>query len=231
MRNKAFTLAEVLITLGIIGVVAALTLPSLITNIRYKGYAEKFKKTYSVLQTATNRIVFEEGPPGTWDFSAYENTNGSPEDVRIFNWYAQQIKNVKTCPFVSSSSKCLFSNSEIYALNGEQAPATWTNTSMIYQCSYMLYPADGSSIGIMFPHTRPGCYIWAMTQRNIALFFLVDINGKNKPNTLGRDIFFLIMDMDGKITPYSMDDISDCNKDGKGQSCAARVLQEGKMDY
>ena len=48
---SAFTLAEVLITLGIIGVVAAVTLNS-IKHIRYAGYAEKFLKTYSEIQQA-----------------------------------------------------------------------------------------------------------------------------------------------------------------------------------
>ena len=44
MNNKGFTLAEVLITLGIIGVVAALTLPSLITNYQKKQIVAQLKK-------------------------------------------------------------------------------------------------------------------------------------------------------------------------------------------
>jgi len=48
----AFTLAEVLITLGVIGVVAAMTIPTLMTNIRAKQYSTKFKKTLSTLNNA-----------------------------------------------------------------------------------------------------------------------------------------------------------------------------------
>lgn len=44
IRNKAFTLAEVLITLGIIGVVAAITLPNLIANIDHNGKISKLRK-------------------------------------------------------------------------------------------------------------------------------------------------------------------------------------------
>lgn len=49
MKKNAFTLAEVLITLGIIGVVAALTLPSVVNNIKSRELHTSFKKCYSVL--------------------------------------------------------------------------------------------------------------------------------------------------------------------------------------
>ena len=47
--KKAFTLAEVLVTLGIIGVVVALTLPAVIANYRKKEYVSILKQSYSVL--------------------------------------------------------------------------------------------------------------------------------------------------------------------------------------
>ena len=46
----AFTLAEVLITLGIIGIVAALTIPSLITNYKANKLRAQFLKSYSTVQ-------------------------------------------------------------------------------------------------------------------------------------------------------------------------------------
>ena len=51
-KKCAFTLAEVLITLGIIGVVAAMTMPSLISHYRHKVLETQFKKAYSVLSQA-----------------------------------------------------------------------------------------------------------------------------------------------------------------------------------
>ena len=45
--KKAFTLAEILITLGIIGVVAAMTIPTLVANYRTKALKSGFKKSYS----------------------------------------------------------------------------------------------------------------------------------------------------------------------------------------
>ena len=43
-RNNGFTLAEVLITLGIIGVVVAMTIPTLISKYKHKEYETRFKK-------------------------------------------------------------------------------------------------------------------------------------------------------------------------------------------
>ncbi len=44
MKKKGFTLAEILITLGIIGIVAAMTIPTLISNYKKKEYSTKIKK-------------------------------------------------------------------------------------------------------------------------------------------------------------------------------------------
>lgn len=67
-KNKqGFTLAEVLITLGIIGVVAAMTLPTLIANYQKKVIATKLKQTYSIL---SNAIAKEQSLTGI-PFSSY----------------------------------------------------------------------------------------------------------------------------------------------------------------
>ena len=56
-KFKAFTLAEVLITLGIIGVVAALTLPTLIQNHQKQVYVTQLKKAYSTINNAYNKMA------------------------------------------------------------------------------------------------------------------------------------------------------------------------------
>ena len=61
LEKTAFTLAEVLITLGIIGVVAALTLPALIQNNRNKELQTGLKKAYSVISQALDMYQAETG--------------------------------------------------------------------------------------------------------------------------------------------------------------------------
>ena len=61
--NFGFTLAEVLITLVIIGVIAAITVPTLINKTQNQEYVSKLKKAYSTFTQATNQIIAEEGTP------------------------------------------------------------------------------------------------------------------------------------------------------------------------
>ena len=55
MKKLAFTLAEVLVTLGIIGVVAAMTMPTLVSNHQKKVYVTQLKKVYTELTQALSR--------------------------------------------------------------------------------------------------------------------------------------------------------------------------------
>ncbi|MBQ8460051.1 type II secretion system protein [bacterium] len=94
-KNKtcAFTLAEVLITLGVIGVVAAMTIPTLMANVKGKEYATKFKKEISVL----NQMVRMNKSQYDWDFAntraisdnypctASDNPEASTSICSIFN--------------------------------------------------------------------------------------------------------------------------------------------------
>ena len=61
MRTKAFTLAEILITLGIIGIVAAMTLPTVINNTKAKELETQLKASYSILQQALQRMQADTG--------------------------------------------------------------------------------------------------------------------------------------------------------------------------
>ncbi|MFQ8625632.1 MAG: prepilin-type N-terminal cleavage/methylation domain-containing protein [Candidatus Gastranaerophilaceae bacterium] len=66
MRLNGFTLAEVLITLGIIGIVAAMTMPALIANSKKTEYSSKLKKFYSVMNQAILMSEQDNGEAGEW---------------------------------------------------------------------------------------------------------------------------------------------------------------------
>lgn len=71
--KKGFTLAEVLITLGIIGIVSAMTIPALMTNMRRKQATVKLKKFHSTMKQALLLATDEYGDVGAWDKSlSYE---------------------------------------------------------------------------------------------------------------------------------------------------------------
>ena len=82
IKNCAFTLAEVLITLGIIGVVAAMTIPTLMANVKAHQYSAKFKKTVSTLSNAAKMSQAQYGfdYSGLTDKCNAKSGTDNPED-------------------------------------------------------------------------------------------------------------------------------------------------------
>ena len=64
-----FTLAEVLITLGVIGVVAAMTIPNLVSRIQERVWLSQFNKVTSSVQNAYKLIYDEYGPTSNWELN------------------------------------------------------------------------------------------------------------------------------------------------------------------
>lgn len=97
----AFTLAEVLITLGIIGVVAALTIPSLIQNHRKQVVENRLAKFYSVVNQAVKMSEAENGSIINWDnliyiFNGDYHINTTTNGLEWYNKYlAKYINSVK----------------------------------------------------------------------------------------------------------------------------------------
>ena len=97
--KKSFTLAEVLITLGIIGVVAAMTLPTLVQNYKEQETVTRVKKFYSVIAQAYKLAVLENGPFDTWGLedSVSEvdddgNTSHSENSLKQYDLFIQKLK-------------------------------------------------------------------------------------------------------------------------------------------
>ena len=242
-QKTAFTLAEVLITLGIIGIVAAMTIPTLVTNIRNKGYVERFFKTYSVLQNASNMIVAEVGDPVNWSWAQYgeEDTGGNDSIVDLYRKY---LKVAYECgaDVLYKGDACHISPFEYKYLNGQKG--TDNCIAMPSQFNYCLFSSgnqlvlsDGSLIGFTFK-THSNGIRWGLPD----LLFTIDVNGRSGPNQIGRDVFFVYLKKNehGKIRPYTNEEFRDGGTDYRntcedttqlGFSCAYRIFQERKMNY
>ena len=104
IRRAAFTLAEVLITLGIIGIVAAMTIPTLISSYKKHAAETKLRYFYSMMTNAIKLSEVENGPIEQW-------TNVlDAED--FFNTYLK--KYIKTAASNSVTEKCADCRSEYY---------------------------------------------------------------------------------------------------------------------
>lgn len=212
MKKTAFTLAEVLITLAIIGVVAAITIPSLMNKINNDQYVQQLKKTYSELSQATNLILNENGG----DFTGQCEDDGE-ECLR--DLYKSKMIGVRTC-VIGVDEACWHKPSNWYYLSGAAVNATDAGHAVLIENSgtYLSFNqysknCSSSSDGIV---NADGCGR-----------VRVDLNGMKPPNTIGRDIFDFHI-LKNKIVPRGTSSSpSTCPNWG----CTAKVLTEGAMNY
>lgn len=222
----AFTLAEVLITLAIIGVVAAMTIPTLMNNAQNKANITGLKKTYSELLQVTELIKIDGENVEDWI-----PDSGAAGDNELANIYAKKMNVVKNCS-EAGITNC-FGNSYTY-LSGANYPYL-DNTKA---ASILL--SDGTSMNFStFGKSGNTTYGNAGTDASLVYGDIyVDVNGPKKPNTLGKDVFSFFISKKTLI-PYGSTDIKtgsafeieSCKKGGSGHGCAGWVLSKENMDY
>ena len=173
-KCTAFTLAEVLITLGIIGIVSALTMPSLINSFRAKQLENQFKKVDSNLQQAIQKTVTEMGYDKITDF----NSGGSDYFVTDTHKYISEFTEIflKQFPEVKEYNCMLYyyKNLPCKTLTGGNEQ-NFTACCSPYAKTYIL------PNGFLFQ--EPSAFAG-----EISIYF--DINGPYKgPNRTGHDRF------------------------------------------
>ena len=104
-KFTAFTLAEVIITIGIIGVVAAMTLPSVITNYRIKQHEAAFKRADALIQQAIKKSLFEMGYSdiseiniAKWSYDPSYNAQMEQSVAELNKIFLKQFKGIKKLP-------------------------------------------------------------------------------------------------------------------------------------
>lgn len=230
--KKAFTLAEVLITLGIIGVVAALTMPSLINNSQEKANVTKLTKDYALLSQAITSATTANGMISDWGFK-----DGSSQSVlKVYNYIKPYLNVLQYCglDYAGDSGQaagygCFDPN--WVALNGSAA-LPWSRRVFGMGSNVVNFIlVDGTIISID-GHTNSQTYFGVQNQIFGSYFpiFMVDVNGKKKPNKVGRDIFFFILTNTG-LVPAGVDSNDDCKTSGLGLTCAQKVLTEKAINY
>ena len=183
-KKAAFTLAEVLITLGIIGVVAAMTMPSLINTTQKKELETAFKKQYSVLQQAILMIKTEDAI----DFE-YENYS-SGFKKRL----AQQYKSAQDCGAINYNTGCILTEEDgtfnyYKTLNGNSLDRQYFD--------------DG---GFITPDGTLFLIEQGKQAESIGYLVSVDVNGfKKRPNKMGYDLFMFQITEDGRVLPMGAD--------------------------
>lgn len=183
MKKKAFTLAEVLITLGIIGIVASMTIPTLIANYKKTQYVTALKKAYSTWNQAINLMSSDSGTPGDLA-SFFESTDTATMGDKI----ALYFKVAKNCR--NTDSGCF---AKSYSWNLNNSPIKTDKDSGSF--SYRFITTDGMSVLIGLFDTG-GCTGHNASLTRMCATVQIDVNGLNPPNIFGRDIFELFIDND-----------------------------------
>ena len=223
--KNGFTLAEVLIALTVIGVIAAITVPALIQKTQKQEYVSALKKAYSTLSQAAQMIIAENG-------RAKEDENGETwmiDTDSIYNMFKKYLHNSKDC---SSSGGCFeqIGNKGYQNLNGEGSTNPWNKSNSNYKA---LITADGAQV--LFAYKSKKCESEDDGSNGVCGRISVDINGAKKPNIIGRDVFYFVLKEDA-LLPQGCDYGNYCQTNNKGQEgwgkgCACRVLRENAMNY
>lgn len=173
----AFTLAEVLIVLGIIGVIAELTIPELILNVQGTQYKAGWKKAYSTLANATSSIVSDQGG---------SLINLMVDNNTLRNFYKDKLSWIKSCD--DSLAEGCYSYTTLTS-NGRSAP-----TDNSGQPALVL--KDGTLL--WFYSALPACNGTSGCGK-----IMVDVNGNKPPNLIGVDIFSGFIDYNISNSSFS----------------------------
>lgn len=277
MKKFGFTLAEVLITLGIIGVVAALTAPALVTSSRNQANAARLSVVVSNLENAFTTAIVTEGADNLYGTKMWSVVKELGADGRLgCNSDADKI-----AKFVGELGRYMYTNGfkardfqdkkitskTYYNGNGPYAMTSsgGSNTAAIQEFGDP-FPIELKNGAVVFFRAFANGTGKNYTDNDIrklggsmmsnAADVFIDVNGKNSPNTIGRDVFTFYVGSNGILYPGGGNDVSiydhgdrtevwsnpdSIGDDGRGWAClpeqnivansgwgcTARVIEEG----
>lgn len=218
IKQCAFTLAEVLITLGIIGVVAAITLPTLISKADRDAKIANVKKAHSVLNQAIKLSTIDNEDYETWDSSL-----SIKDYVKL---YFAPYMNIAV--FCETYSTCNYKSFDPWKKNDGTVGYTW----ITFNGRYPFITNDGILYSIINngeSDGSDGAYDTSYFGKN---GIIVDVNASSPPNRFGNDVFMFIRLQSGAVVPFgyglSDEEINaDCKTKGKGLYCAEKLRCNG----
>lgn len=220
-QKHAFTLAEVLITMGIIGVVAALTLPVLIQNQTNKFTETSLAKFYAVINQAVERGVVDNGPYEHWNFTElqeFDEDNNYINKNEIMNekfnkYFGKYLNIVSQKTFTNQNNRELvvyyLADGSAFSFNGV------TNVDISY------YPKNAKQCieNRPFQEACGSCFFrfnFNPNPENISIWKYVK----------GKGIVSFVFDWDGRTETLYNHNTYGCQQ-GSGQYCTKIIEQNG----
>lgn len=252
MKKKlGFTLAEVLIVLGIIGIVAEYTIPTLMNSFKKQTYTVSLQKFYSNFQNGMKQYMVNQG---CTDLICTGLFNGSSNTQAWQDAMSTALNQIFKIGNLYGSSNVALSSFNSVDLNKSGAMPYFYDEDG-YNYSFMT--VDGFLVAIRdyYPGNCTDFSSYPTARLYQACGYVrVDTNGFKPPNTQGRDFFMFYLGNDGVLYPYHGYDASKvgeaywrdsaegmwCGVPGSseipgvdsGVGCVARIMENGwNMDY
>lgn len=228
LNSKGFTLAEVLITLGIIGIIAAMTLPTLVNKYQERITVTKVKKFYSLMNQVLQHAITDNGSIDQW---SYIKEGANAPDVSSLGKSSSAFAS-KFKPYLKISKDCGDNTGciakQFYYLNGNRYNVDYDGSKRYYK----MILTDGLTLWIRDNYNpslpnQTECELTDAGVNNICGVLWLDTNGKNPPNKFGVDVFCFYI-MKNRILPHALDD---CKSSQNGWGCSTYILQKGDMKY
>ncbi len=216
-RKFGFTLAEMFITIAIVGVVSALTIPVLVTNYQANVRIAQLQKVYNEISGAIVAAIADERTDALDYTYVYEDVDGAVD------FLSKYLKVSSRC----NSSECMAPTYR--SLDG-------TASGSIFQNSVPCVTLNMGAVVCVPSIQHDDGY-----NGHSGMSVVIDVNGQNAPNTNGRDLFQFVVYSDGSIgnsyQPQSNGASAGrceqfADKASYAGSCFSKIVADGwKMDY
>lgn len=221
MKKTGFTLVEMLLTLTIIGVIASITIPSLINDTDSTEYKALYKKTYYTLAETTKTLIQDNAGSlnGVW-------ANGDTDAV--VNSYRTHLTSTKMCTKGNVITEGCW-HSSMYNYNGEIYPSmpafSSGSSGTVLENGMLLLSFENQVHSTCKPLSYCARNDFTCQKNNVCGSLLIDINGIKSPNKMGVDIFYYAIFTDS-LAPWYKDD---CTKNptfdaGGGWGCGQKLM-------
>lgn len=219
LSRLAFTLAEILIVVGIVGVVAEMTIPSLVRSTQDAEYKTGLKKAVSVLSQAQTMIAVDGGTNFAQVLSSscgsFTINSGASSDC-VKTLFQNKLLITKSCNSGNIISGGCWPSTWSNFANGVMDSSAWANSGITTVDGMSMLFYDESAAQCNYVATSVCTEIW------------LDVNGPNKrPNRLGRDVYRLYIRSNtvGPVTPTEAG-IDDCVAGGAGTTCGYKYMYQ-----
>ena len=219
--KKGFTLAEILVTLGIVGVVAAMTIPHIQTSVLKQQVGPRLMRAINTIENAIQLSFTQEDVNKFYEFSNKNVTE-------LFEEYVEPVM---------KGSKGSFSSFKYYT-NFDQSSS---NHIQVTTSAKIFTTPDGMQFFGPTSGSLSTC-----TGSKCTKYFYIDVNGNSTPpNALGRDLFQMLLMEDGSVVAKGAENdwttgatskaSKTCNKTevkNNGYYCAGAIYDNGgKVTY